>query len=394
MKLLHIIRGTDPEAGGPIEALLRFSDVWMRSGHSVEIASLEPEETATRHGLPVPVNALGNSVGRFGYSPRLVGWLRRNAGRFDAVILHGLWNYASWGSWRALRNLPMPYFVFAHGMLDPWFRDSYPVKHMAKQLYWWFAEGRVLRDARSVLFTCEEERVRARGQFWGPGYRERVVLLGTSEPPADIDRQDAAFDAAFPALQRKRFLLFMGRIHPKKGCDILIQAFAAAGGERQDLDLVIAGPDQVGWKTDLLRMANRLGISERVHWPGMLKGDLKWGAYRNADAMILPSHQENFGFVVAEAMACSTPVLISNKVNTWREVDSAQAGFVEADDLHGTQTLLRRFWALSEEDRKKMREAARRGFEQYFDVEVAARSFLRTIETEIDKEPAISSCQP
>src|SRR6516225_3940360 len=187
MKLLHIIRGTDPEAGGPIEALLRFSDVWMRSGHSVEIASLEPEETATRHGLPVPVNALGNSVGRFGYSPRLVGWLRRNAGRFDAVILHGLWNYASWGSWRALRNLPMPYFVFAHGMLDPWFRDSYPVKHMAKQLYWWFAEGRVLRDARSVLFTCEEERVRARGQFWGPGYRERVVLLGTSEPPADID---------------------------------------------------------------------------------------------------------------------------------------------------------------------------------------------------------------
>ena len=366
----------------------------MRSGHSVEIASLEPEETATRHGLPVPVNALGNSVGRFGYSPRLVGWLRRNAGRFDAVILHGLWNYASWGSWRALRNLPMPYFVFAHGMLDPWFRDSYPVKHMAKQLYWRFAEGRVLRDARSVLFTCEEERVRARGQFWGPGYRERVVLLGTSEPPADIDRQDAAFDAAFPALQRKRFLLFMGRIHPKKGCDILIQAFAAAGGERQDLDLVIAGPDQVGWKTDLLRMANRLGISERVHWPGMLKGDLKWGAYRNADAMILPSHQENFGFVVAEAMACSTPVLISNKVNTWREVDSALAGFVEADDLHGTQTLLRRFWALSEEDRKKMREAARRGFEQYFDVEVAARSFLRTIETEIDKEPAISSCQP
>ena len=82
-----------------------------------------------------------------------------------------------------------PYYIFAHGMMDPWFRERYPLKHLAKQIFWTLAEGRVLRDAQSVLFTCEEERVRARGVFKGHPYKERVVLFGTADPAGDPERR-------------------------------------------------------------------------------------------------------------------------------------------------------------------------------------------------------------
>ncbi|HMG87447.1 MAG TPA: glycosyltransferase [Terracidiphilus sp.] len=266
------------------------------------------------------------------------------------------------------------------GSDDPWFREQYPLKHVAKQIFWTLAEGRVLRDAQSVLFTCEEERLRARGVFNGHPYKERVVLFGTADPEGDPERQKRDFISAFSELQGRKFLLFLSRIHPKKGCDLLLQAFAELAPElSSDLDLVIAGPDQVGWVPELQSLAQRLGIAARVHWPGMLKGDVKWGAFRSADALILPSHQENFGFVVAEAMACFTPVLVSNKVNIWREVEASGCGFVEPDSLDGTRNLIRRFIALPAEGRAEMASKARSGFLKYFDIEVTARDFARAI---------------
>ena len=150
------------------------------------------------------------------------------------------------------------------------------------------------------------------------------------------------------------------------------------------MDLVIAGPDQVGWVPELQELADRLGISHRVHWPGMLKGDVKWGAFRQSEAFILPSHQENFGFVVAEAMACSTPVLISDKVNIWREVEASGCGLVQPDTLEGTRRLIQGFAALPESQRVRMAENARSGFLKHFDVQVAARDFARAIGFEQD----------
>lgn len=379
MKLLHVIRRTDPEDGGPIEALLRLSEVHQRDGHTAEIACLEPQSVVDQRGLPLRAYGLGTESGGW-YAPRLVPWLRENASRYDAVIVHGLWNYTSIGTWRALRKSGTPYYIFSHGMMDPWFRDAFPRKHMAKQIYWSLLQGRALRDARAVLFTCDEERIVSRGVFKGHSYNERVVLFGTSEPPGNVAVEKAAFAQAFPALKDKRFLLFLSRIHPKKGCDLLIRAFAEMLPQLPaDMDVVIAGPDQVGWKAELDALAEQLGVRGRVHWPGMLKGDLKWGAYRTAEALILPSHQENFGIVVAEAMACSIPVLISNKVNIWREVDREHAGLVAPDTLEGTRDLMRGFFAMSEEQRRAMGVSGREAFAKYFHIEAAARDLLRAV---------------
>ncbi|SRR6266568_4464665 len=382
VKVLQVIRSTDPESGGPIEALVRSSEVLLREGHEIEVVSLESEEDAANRSFPFPVTALGPGTGRYGFNMRLAPWIRQNADRFDAVVLHGLWNYSSFGAWRGLENHGTPYYIYAHGMMDPWFRSHYPLKHVAKLVYWWLAEGRVLRDAAGVLFTCEEERLRARNVFYGHNYKERVMRFGTADPNGNAENEKAAFFSAYPELNGRRFLLFVSRIHPKKGCDLLVQAFAEAVKDTPpDCDLVIAGPDQVGWLPELQTLTKKLGISNRVHWPGMLRQEIKWGAFRSADAMILPSHQENFGLVVAEAMACSTPVLISNKVNIWREVVSSQAGLVEPDTLGGTLNLIRRYWALSQHERALMKKAARRGYEQHFDIEATACDLLRLIQS-------------
>jgi glycosyltransferase involved in cell wall biosynthesis len=387
MRLLHVICSTDPESGGPIEAILRNAELLLRDGHEIQIVSLESQEEADLLKLPIPVIGVGQGIGRYRYNSRLTSWLSEHASNFDAVILNGLWNYSSLGAWRALRKLSTPYFIFTHGMLDPWFRSKYPLKHWAKQVYWTLGEGRVLHDARAVLFTCEEEMISARGVFLGHPYRECVVTFGTADPGGDAEKQKQSFAGALPALSGRKFLLYLSRIHPKKGCDLLVEAFAANVADLpSDVDLVIAGPDHLGWAKDLQALAARLGIGERVHWPGMLIGDQKWGAFRSADAVILPSHQENFGFVIAEALACAKPVLISNKVNIWREILAAKAGFVEPDTLQGTQNLIHNFYSLSPQERAQMAMDARTGFLRNFNIESNARSFARTI-ARLSEEP-------
>ena len=147
--------------------------------------------------------------------------------------------------------------------------------------------------------------------------------------------------------------MFLSRIHRKKGCDLLLEAFARLAAET-DLDLVMAGPDEDGLQLALEAQAARLGIAGRVHWTGMLEGDVKWGALRAADAFVLPSHQENFGIAVVEALACGVPVIISDKVNIWPEIAQDKAGIVKEDSAEGTYQGMVEFLAMGPEERLRM----------------------------------------
>jgi glycosyltransferase involved in cell wall biosynthesis len=271
-----------------------------------------------------------------------------------------------------LHNSNTPYVLFTHGMLDPWFKKHYPLKHVKKWMYWPWAEYRVLRDAQAVLFTCEEERVLARKSFWLYRCKEVVVNYGTAKPSGDPQIEVNGFFGRYPELHNKKLALFMGRIHPKKGCDLLIEAFAKVLAEDPGWHLVIAGPDQVGWQRKLQQQAERLGIATRITWTGMISGAMKWGALRAAELFVLPSHQENFGIVVAEALAAGTPTLISNKVNIWREVEADGAGLVAEDTFTGTCGCFRSYLALPADKKLAIRQLARQCFEQRFDIKKAA----------------------
>jgi glycosyltransferase involved in cell wall biosynthesis len=307
--------------------------------------------------------------------------LRANCAAYDAVLVHGIWQYHSFAVWRALRHALTPYFVFTHGMLDPWFKRTYPLKHLKKWLYWPWAEYRVLRDAAAVLFTCEEERLLARRSFWLYRCREAVVHLGTAPPPLAAARQIAAFQEAFPRAVGRRVLLFLSRIHPKKGCDLLIRAFAEVARSDPTLLLLMAGPDQVGWRGALEALAARLGVANQILWTGMLAGDLKWGAFQVAEAFVLPSHQENFGIAVVEALACGKPVLISDKVNIWREITADRAGLVEPDTAAGIARLLREWLEMAAEDRASIEAGARASYERRFRIGCAAQGLVGALDS-------------
>ncbi len=350
-------------------------------GHTGDLVSLDDPNAPCVAAHPGPVVATGPSSGGYMYNERLLPWLKAHAGEYDAVIVNGLWQYTGFAAWRALHGTKTPYFVYSHGMLDPWFKRQYPLKHLKKWAYWPWGEYRVLRDAAAVVFTCEEERLLARQSFWLYKAREVVGSYGTSTPPDDAQRQADAYFAAFPALRGKRLLLFLGRIHEKKGCDLLIEAFARVAAQSPDVHLVMAGPGDESLTRQLQARAQTLGLADRISWPGMLSGDLKWGAFRACEVFCLPSHQENFGIAVVEAMACSRPVLISDKVNIWREIAEDQAGFVESDTLEGTVALLQRWLAATPAQLTTMREAALHSFEQRFRMEQVAEKLVEIIRT-------------
>jgi len=380
MKILRSIHSVNPALGGPIESVKQSSAVLVRRGHEVEIISLDAPTDPWVRDCPLPVHALGPGRGHYGYAPSFSGWIRERHAQYDAVIVQGLWQYSSFGVRGALRGTPTPYFVFPHGMLDPWFKRTYPLKHLKKLLYWPWAEYRVLRDASAVLFTSEEERRLARESFWPYRCNEVVVNYGTAAPEIDLASAREDFFGSFPQLRGRRFLLFLGRLHEKKGCEELLQAFASirnSSRAEQSLEIVLAGPcADPAYHEQLKRLASR---ASGITFTGMLTGSLKWGAFSAADAFILPSHQENFGIAVVEALASGTPVLISNKVNIWREIVSDEAGYVENDDLAGTARLIEHWVGTAPDVRAAMKENAEACFARHFEIDRATASLLKVL---------------
>lgn len=388
-----MVQTLDPSVGGVATAVVSLSRGLARRGYKIDIVTLdEPNAivaavadrspasaTPATNDIDLTVHALGAGLTKYRYSKTLLPWLREHGGNYDRVIVNGLWQYLSLAAWLFCHGTSKPYYVFPHGMLDPWFKRTFPLKHLKKWLYWPWAEYRVLRDAAAVIFTSEEERLQARKSFWLYRCREEVSPLGLESPPPIPSQAKETFLARYPQLRDTRILLFLGRLHPKKGCDILIDALPRNPDPKNLVSLVLAGPDQIGWEKYLRARVAHLDVAPRIVFTGMLQGEMKQGALASADAFILPSHQENFGMAVVEALAVGLPVLISERVNVWREIDNDHAGYVESDDLPGTTRLIERWMATPLAEREVMRANARKCFGRRFEINRAVDSLLRIL---------------
>jgi glycosyltransferase involved in cell wall biosynthesis len=347
MRLLHVIHTLNPASGGTAEAV---RNLVAHPGDSVQsVLSLDHSSDPWTKGLRCSVHCVGPGTGKYGYTRQVTHWLRGNLRVCDAAIIHGCWQYHGIATSAECQKAGIPYFVFPHGMLDPYFSRASRVKHV-KKLAYWPLERSVLERARSVLFTSTEECERAHEGFRFKS-EDEIVPLGINAPTHDPIAARNELLKRYPQLAGKRVLLYLGRLHPKKGVDLLIRAFRnvvqSASARQSDtaaLHLLIVGPaDGDAYLRELTRMA--VPVSGHVTFTGMLAGNLKAGALALAEALALPSHQENFGFSVIEALACGRPVLLSDQVNIWREILADGAGIVASDTRPGIVSLLQKWVA-------------------------------------------------
>jgi glycosyltransferase involved in cell wall biosynthesis len=375
MRILHIVGSIDPAAGGPTEAV-RMLIEHAPPGYTSEVVTLNDPAEPFLKAFPFKITALGSAKNSW-YVPALTTWLRANRDRFDGIVVHGLWVYSGVAVLRVIAG-HKPYVVFPHGMLDPYFKRAFPAKHVKKWLYWLLSDYWLLRRAQRVLFTTQIEADLARQSFWLSQWIPMVVALGTAPPPHDIAISIPSFFERVPEVRGKHFLLFLGRIHPKKGPDLLLEAFATINDP--NLHLVMAGPGAPSYIEELQAFTAQRNIARRVHWPGMLQGEAKWGALAACDAFALTSHQENFGIAVVEALASGRPVLISNQVNIAPDCLSDGCALVEPDTLEGATHLLQNWFALTAAQRSAISQQALRTFTARYDMRRNAETILRVFE--------------
>lgn len=368
MRILHCLDSIDPALAGPVEAARQFTMASRRRGHEIEIVCLDDNAGGWAQRWPAPVHALGG-YSSYRYSPRLAPWYRDHAARFDVAIVHGVFKYHLVGTWRGLRNGPIPYLVILHGMLNPWFQATYPRKHLKKLLFWHTLIHPGIRGAAALIYLCAEEKRLALSSFRIEPREEEFLPLGIEGAPARRDLTQ-------PAAEPRRVILFLGRICVMKGCDVLVRAFAAVCGADPSLTLMIAGPDSEQLQAGLAQVARSLGIGDRVSWPGPLYDLAKWDAFRSAEAFILPSHCETFPVAVLEALSASVPVLISRQVNIYPHVMEHGAGLVFEDTEDGTRQALAKWLGLPAAERLGMRRRARQCFESEFEINSALAKHL------------------
>ena len=330
MRILHVVPGISPKYGGPtnIPGLLRGL---LRHGVDTTLLTTDndPDERldvplnvpVVRDGVPHVFHHVWPVASRFGFAPSLVSTLRRTITSYDLVHIHWLYNFACMAAARAAVAAGVPFVVQPRASLDPHMRRKNAV---VKRVYLSTIARPLLTRAAAVVFTAEDERARAE---YGPRRPEWVVPNGLDLAAYERLPPRGAFRAAVPGLDGP-FLLFLGRLSRQKGLDLLLPAFQRLLRTRPDLRLVLAGPDHEGYQADVRALAQRLGVAERVLFPGLISGDVKLAAFVDADLFVLPSYAENFGGVIIEALACGLPVVISDQVNIHHELSDAGAATV------------------------------------------------------------------
>lgn len=261
------------------------------------------------------------------FSIPLARALRKAIQEVDIVHIHSLYLFHNLVAAHYCRKNNVPYLVRPHGTLDPFL---YKRHRLRKSVMEFLSEDRNIKYAAAIHFTTEEEKKLAAPYiFQTPGI---VVPLGLELSEYEDMPERGTFKSQYPETKGKKIILFFGRLNFKKGLDILVQAFARVARDRDDVHLVLAGPDNEGYGEKVRGWLHRNGVLNRATFTGMLTGEDKLAVLRDADIFVLPSYTENFGISVVEAMACGLPVVISDKVNIWREVEASGAGRVAPCD--------------------------------------------------------------
>lgn len=323
MRILHAVQSLRLSEGGVARAVLDAVTVVERRAHRCALLTdgapdlpdgWGPADRSRAHQASLVRPMPGVPLMRGG------AWLDRILAGIDVVHLHQPW--CPWLTQLGLSCLSrgVPYVVSLHGMLDRWSMSQGPAK---KRLHLALAGRRMLQGASCVHFTAEDERRQA--EDWFTPARCAVVPCVVDLAPYAERPDPGAAIARFGLPAGHRRLLYLSRIHPKKG---LLQAVRALPAVRSacDVELCVAGDRQdKAYAAQVEREAVALGVEGHVRWLGHVDGSLKRSLYAAADALVLPTSQENFGLVLFESILCGTPIVTTRGVDGWRELESSGA---------------------------------------------------------------------
>lgn len=331
MKVVHYLTRVRLEEGGVVRAVLDLCAAFARAGHEVVLATHDDSDApsewkrgAGAHGgLPRIVRLDRPSRPMGLYASAQLSPVREALVGADALHLHTPWETSNVQFARLARRARVPYVLSIHGMLDDWSMSQRAPK---KKLYLALVGRRLLERAAFVHCTAQAEFDQSKK--WYPGGEGRVIpLIFDLTPYRDLPGPEIA-KAKFPlAAVDEPKLLFLSRLHEKKGVERLIDAAATLRERGHECALLIAGTGEPAYEQSLRARVREKGLDDRAAFLGLVVGEEKVSLFEAADVFVLPTSQENFGFVAPEAMACRTPVVTTKGVDIWPEL-AASGGAV------------------------------------------------------------------
>jgi glycosyltransferase involved in cell wall biosynthesis len=365
-KVLRIVHTLDPADGGIATSVIENSMNLLEKNVDIEILTSDSKNSSFQGSNKIKIINMGPGIGKFGFSIKLTKWLLKNRYNYDVFIVDGVWTYGSLISRLLLKK---KYFVYIHGTLDPYFKNDF-LKKIKKQIYWFLVGKKNLIDSKAILLTTGIEKKLLINTYVNTNnITKKVAGYGIFKKKINKKKLLKIFNERYPELKNKRTLLFLGRFHEKKGCDLLIKAYHKVKKEL-NFNLFLAGSENI-YKNKIRLMVKKYKLEEKVFLSKkILDNNLKYGAMIKSSAMILPSHSENFGVSLVESLSVCRPILISNKVNIYREINKYKSGIVFKNNLNGIIKGLISFNNLSDKELKLMSLNAIRCFNENYNLKV------------------------
>lgn len=353
MRLAQVIDSVNELKGGPSVVCQRLTQALTVSGHAVTVlannypeygAALVPENEGallfpsgmfTRYGAGSQRDMRRALLGPLGAS-------------FELIHSHGLWLAANSYARECAEKHGIPLVVSPRGMLEPWAMQRHPLR---KKVVYALRERKNLQSAACIHVTSEQELASIRGH----GLRQPVAVIPNGVDIPDLNQlapRQSLYRIA-PKLSDRPYILFLSRLHPKKGVDLLLPQMLEIRKIFPELHLLLAGQGTPAYLRQLRARVRALGLEDAVTFVGALQGSLKSAAFAYAEIFILPSYSENFGMVVAEALAHGTPV-ITTQETPWKGIQENHCGWWVACDALSLQNALQEAWRLSESERRAM----------------------------------------